>query len=83
MIPIPAAGVFRRVDGVNEAAGVTHVTDLRITAKPDQQLIPLPEGSSYLGFIFAKADSSRNVEDALRQAHACLSFVIDRRLTVV
>ncbi len=83
MIPIPSAGVYRRVEGLHEAAAVPHVTDVRITAKPDQQLVPLPEGSSYLGFIFAKAESGDEVELALRQAHGRLSFVIDRPLPVI
>jgi hypothetical protein len=56
---------------------------VHITAKPDQQLIPLPEGSSYLGFIFARAVSPAAVEEALRQAHARLSFAIDRTIAVV
>lgn len=78
MIPIPAAGVYRRVGGVEEAARVPDITDIRITAKPDQQLVPLPEGASYLGFIFARAETADAVERALRAAHAQLSFVIDR-----
>jgi hypothetical protein len=37
-------------------AGCSRIEDVRITAKSDQMLIPLPEGASYLGFIFARAD---------------------------
>ena len=55
MIPIPRRGVFRRADGVDEARAVAGIDDVRITAKPDQLLMPLPEGASYLGFIFARA----------------------------
>lgn len=83
MIPIPAAGVFRGVEGVEAALGVTHVTDLRITAKADQRLVPLPEGASYLGFIFARAPRPEDVEQALRHAHAKLTFTIDRAVPVV
>jgi hypothetical protein len=39
--------------------------------------VPLPEGASYLGFIFAHGETPADVERALRQAHACLRFVID------
>ena len=39
--------------------GVPHVEEVRITAKPDQLLEPLPEGDSYLGFIFARGPTSR------------------------
>ena len=57
MIPIRHRGVYRRVDGLDAARAVPDVTDVRITAKPDQMLVPLPEGASYLGFIFARARS--------------------------
>jgi hypothetical protein len=36
----------------------------------------LPEGSSYLGFLFARAASPDAVEAALRQSHAELRFHI-------
>ncbi len=80
MIPIPGAGVYRRVEGVEGARHVPHVWDIRTTAKPDQMLVPLPEGASYLGFIFARAETSDAVERALRSAHAALTFVVDRAL---
>jgi biotin carboxylase len=83
MIPIPAAGVYRRVDGAEDARRVPDVEDVQITAKPDQQLVPLPEGASYLGFIFARAATPAGVERALREAHARLSFTIERALPVV
>lgn len=83
MIPIPNGGIFRRVHGVDAARSVESVVEVRITAKPDHPLVPLPEGSSYLGFIFAKAPTPAEVERALREAHACLTFDIDRRLPVI
>ena len=83
MIPIPRAGVDRRTDGVEEATRVRGVWHVQITAKADQQLVPVPEGASYLGFIFAKGESPAIVEAALRAAHARLTFVIDRSLPIV
>lgn len=80
MIPIPKRGVFKRADGIDEARAVPHVDDVQITVKPDQLLVPLPEGKSYLGFIFARAVTSDVVVEALRQAHARLKFTIDRAL---
>lgn len=77
MIPIPRSGVYRRVDGVEAARQVPHVEDIQITAKPDQQLLALPEGSSYLGFIFARAAGAAAAERAVRDAHARLRFTID------
>lgn len=77
MIPIPRAGIYRGVDNVAAASEVPHVTGIHISAKPDQRLVPLPEGASYLGFIFARADAPGEVETALREAHARLAFRID------
>jgi len=83
MIPIPRRGILRGVDGVDGARAVPHVTDLRITAKMDQRLVPLPEGASYLGFIFARAASAGDVERALRDAHARLRFTVDAEFPVL
>jgi hypothetical protein len=82
MIPIPTRGIYRRVDGVEVAKTVPGVHDVRITAKPDQLLVPLPEGASYLGFIFARAEGAGEVVQALRTAHDRLRFVIDREIAV-
>ncbi len=83
MIPIPRRGVLRRVSGHDRARAVAHVTDVRITAKIDQLLVPLPEGASYLGFIFASAARPAAVDRALRLAHAELDFAIDPELRMV
>ena len=83
MIPIPRRGVFRRVEGIEAARAVARIDDVLITAKPDATLVPLPEGRSYLGFIFARAESPAEAERALRDAHARLRFVIEREVTVV
>ena len=83
MIPIPRRGVFRSVSGVDEARALPNIEDVRITAKPDQALIPLPEGASYLGFIFSRAATPAEVERALRAAHARLDFTIDPEVRVL
>ena len=71
------------LDGVDEARQVDGVDDVRLTAKPDQILVPLPEGASYLGFLFARASDPERVEKALRAAHACLRFNIASSLAVI
>jgi biotin carboxylase len=76
MIPIPKGGVYDGVDGVEQAAAVAGVEDVIITAQPGQRLIPLPEGSSYLGFLFARGEGAADVEESLRRAHAELRFRI-------
>jgi biotin carboxylase len=83
MIPIPRRGILRGVDGVDAARQVPYVDDVRMTAKADQLLVPLPEGASYLGFIFARAERGGDVERALRAAHARLTFTIDPEFPVI
>jgi hypothetical protein len=77
MIPIPRGGVLRQVHGLEDAKGTRYVDDVVISAHVGQELIPLPEGWQYLGFIFARAETPADAEDALRIAHARLKFVID------
>jgi biotin carboxylase len=83
MIPIPESGIFAGVNGLDEATTVPGITALEITAKEGQKLQTLPEGASYLGFIFARSKSPEDAEHALRLAHGCLRFQISRALPVV
>ena len=83
MIPIPKAGIYEGVAGVELASAVPNIEEVIITAKEGQKLLPLPEGASYLGFIFARGESPERVERALREAHACLRFEIATALPVV
>ena len=53
MIPIPHAGVYQGVEGLEDARRVPGIEDIVITAKEGQELLPLPEGSSYLGLSFS------------------------------
>jgi len=55
---------------------VPDIEDVMITATDGQLLVPLPEGSSYLGFIFARGESPEAVETALRRSHTELRFRI-------
>lgn len=82
MIPIPKRGIFKRVDGSEAAREIPGIEDLRITAKPDQLLEPLPEAGSYLGFIFARADHTPDAVAALRKAHQALRFVVETPVPV-
>ena len=68
MLPVSERGMFRGYDGVEEAKMIPGVEDVVITAKDGDMLIPLPEGASYPGFIFARADEPGQVERALRRA---------------
>ena len=80
MIPIPRPGILTGVHGV-EAAQITEgISGIQITASPGQLIAPPPEGSSYLGFIFARGATPAAVESSLRAAHAILAFDIQREV---
>ncbi|HVF89101.1 MAG TPA: ATP-grasp domain-containing protein, partial [Blastocatellia bacterium] len=77
MIPIPCPGVLREVRGLDSARATPGVEEIIISAHITQELLPPPEGASYLGFIFSRADAPDRVEAALREAHGRLEFVIE------
>ncbi len=85
MIPIPHGGILRGVKGVEAARAVPGIDEVTITAPLNNRLVPLPEGESYLGFIFATGENPAEVEQSLRQAHGLLQFEIDEeiRLSVI
>lgn len=83
MIPIPREGIYTRTQGLEDARMVEGIEEIVITAKEGQRLVPLPEGASYLGFIFAKDDTPAGVEAALREAHARLTFETAQVLPIV
>ncbi len=83
MIPIPSAGMLKAVLGVEKAEQVPLITGVEITAKLNHPLVPLPEGASYLGFIFARGDTPAEVEEAIRKAHGLLQFEIRREIPVL
>ena len=77
MIPVPGAGVLRDVHGIDAAKRVPLIESVEITAHRGQELVPLPEGARYPGFIFARGDSPKAVESALRAAHVKLRFELE------
>ncbi len=82
MIPVPHSGVLEGVEGIEEAHRTPHVEEIQITARLHDHVAAWPEGSSYLGFIFARAERPDEVEAALRAAHAKLRFTLTPRLPV-
>ena len=77
MIPIPRAGTLRAVEGVATAEAVPLIESVTISIPVGGKVTPLPEGTEYLGFIFARGETPDAVEQALRDAHAALRFEID------
>lgn len=76
MLPTPSAGVLRRVEGLQAAQKVRWIEEVMISVREGYELVPLPEGGSYLGFVFARGPSPDQVEAALRAAHAKLNIVV-------
>jgi hypothetical protein len=83
MMPIPKAGILKRVTGVEAAEAVPGINEVQITSPLNNPLVPLPEGSSYLGFIFASGDNAGFVEAALRDAHRRLEFEIEDEIPML
>lgn len=83
MIPIPKQGILRKVTDVQAAEAVPGVDEITITAPLHNRVVPLPEGESYLGFIFASGDVPAFVEEALREAHGRLQFQIDEEIPLI
>jgi len=82
MIPVPQTGILESVGGEDAAREVPGVVGTEITARLKDRVVAWPEGSSYLGFIFARSRRQDEVEVALREAHARLSFNIRGELPV-
>ena len=76
MIPVPKAGILGEVRGKTAAYHVDGIVEVSITIPIGGEVVPLPEGARYLGFIFARAETPAAVEAALREAHRRLEFVI-------
>jgi D-alanine-D-alanine ligase-like ATP-grasp enzyme len=82
MIPVPRSGVLEKVAGEDEARATPGVSELQITARLHDHITAWPEGSSYLGFLFARAGDPKEVEKSLREAHGKLRFTLTPRLPV-
>jgi predicted ATP-grasp superfamily ATP-dependent carboligase len=82
MIPVPTSGMLESVGGEDAARATPNITELVITARLHDYIAAWPEGASYLGFLFARAETADEIERALRAAHGKLTFAIRERLTV-
>jgi biotin carboxylase len=82
MIPVPHSGILEKVGGLEEAKATPGITGLEITARLHDFISAWPEGSSYLGFLFARATQASEAENVLREAHRKLRFTLTPRLPV-
>ncbi len=76
MIPVPRRGIYLGIEGLTAAQSVPGVTGVTIAAHVGQIVAPPPDGASYLGFIFARANRPEDAESALRTAQRLLRFDI-------
>jgi ATP-grasp domain/L-amino acid ligase C-terminal domain 2 len=82
MIPVPSSGILENIQGEAAARAIPGIKELLITARLHDYIEAWPEGASYLGFLFAAAETPREVEQILRAAHAKLRFTMTPRLPV-
>ena len=75
MIPIRKQGLLKRVEGMLEAKRVEHIDSIDVIIPQGHELVPLPEGNQYLGYIFASADTPEQATEAIRKAHDKLDFI--------
>jgi len=76
MMPIKKGGILRRVEGLSEARNVEHIESVDIIIREGNELVPLPEGNQYPGYIFARAESQLEVINALQEAFSKLEIVV-------
>ena len=82
MIPTPGAGTLRRVEGVMAANRIAGIREVSITVREGYELTPLPEGGTYLGFVYALGESPAAVEESLRRAQEVIRVVVAPSLAV-
>ncbi len=82
MIPVPVSGILEKVTGVDRAQSTPGIDAVEITARVHDAITAWPEGSSYLGFIFARGEDPAKVERSLRRAHVRMGFHINATLPV-
>lgn len=68
MLPVPVAGIYNGIDGIEEVLAVPGIETVEVSARPGDRVSPLPEESTYLGFVFASGASPELVVSALQTA---------------
>ena len=68
MLPVPRAGRLAAVRGLDAARAVAGIVGAEITIPAESDVLPLPEGGRYLGFLFARGSEPGQVEQVLRAA---------------
>ncbi|GMQ94126.1 MAG: ATP-grasp domain-containing protein [Acidimicrobiia bacterium] len=78
MLPIQEAGTLDSIECIDQALAVSGITDFSQTIANGKEVVPLPEGDRYLGFLFAEGLTPEAVERTLREAQTTLDVRIRR-----
>lgn len=76
MMPVHKGGILRRVEGLIAAREIKHIKSVDIIIREGHELVPLPEGNQYPGYIFARADTQQEVIDALHKSFSKIKFIV-------
>ena len=76
MLPVTEKGMLRRVEGLLDARKVEHIDMIDIVISEGHEVIPLPEGNQYLGYIFASGNNRDPVLESIHDAYSRLKFII-------
>ncbi len=76
MLPIRKGGILRRVEGIEAARKVKNIDRVDIIIRDGHELVPLPEGNQYPGYLFAHGDNVNDVTRSLQEACDKLNFVV-------
>jgi biotin carboxylase len=76
MLPVPRPGRLVSVHGAERARSIAGIVDVVVTVGPGEEVVPLPDGDRYVGFVFARTADPDRCERALRQAWDALDIEI-------
>ena len=76
MIPVPKPGTFVGISNIDTIREIPYVTGIDITAVTGVRIEPPPVGDSYLGFVFARAETPELVTKALKRAQNLVKVTI-------
>jgi biotin carboxylase len=77
MLPIPATGVLTSVEGVEAVRSAPGIDAVEMTVPIGREVVALPEGDRYLGFVFASGTTPQGVEATLQAAGRALTVTVD------
>jgi len=83
MIPTSKTGILQKINGISDAESVTGINSVIININPGYELIALPEGNQYLGYLFAEAETPDQVVNTLNLALSKLEFKVQPKISLL